>query len=296
MLRKIVVLCALLMHTVVYADTISEEQHRSVIVRKIGHEILLMTGDSTSRVLPVTVVDERYVLRFESEFAFEPELLSGTVKRVMEEVRLQHSYLVEVFMCEKQTMVYNFEGGGYQHDSLDLMPCATRAYPKTCYELAITFGESNKEKQELSVSGEHNLRKESGVSHWWWITIVVVVVIALIFLFRKREETQEQQEHIINIGAYVFDKRNMHLTFRDETVELTSKEADLLFLLHSSANQTIERDTILRIVWGDDGDYVGRTLDVFISKLRKKLAADPAIKITNIRGVGYRLVVDVPGI
>jgi DNA-binding response OmpR family regulator len=55
----------------------------------------------------------------------------------------------------------------------------------------------------------------------------------------------------------------------------------------------VERDEILNKVWGDDGDYVGRTLDVFISKLRKKLEADACVKIVNIRGVGYKLVVDV---
>ncbi|MEM7657278.1 MAG: helix-turn-helix domain-containing protein, partial [Bacteroidota bacterium] len=61
-------------------------------------------------------------------------------------------------------------------------------------------------------------------------------------------------------------------------------------LLHRSVNQTLERDQILKEVWGNENGYVGRTLDVFISKLRKKLAADPNLKIINVRGVGYRLV------
>ena len=76
-----------------------------------------------------------------------------------------------------------------------------------------------------------------------------------------------------------------------EFIELTSKEADLLLLLCDSANTTVERENILKTVWGDEGSYVGRTLDVFISKLRKKLEADETIKILNIRGVGYRLVI-----
>ena len=84
----------------------------------------------------------------------------------------------------------------------------------------------------------------------------------------------------------------MVLTREDESTELTSKEADLLVVLHSSVNNTIEREVILNSVWGDEGDYVGRTLDVFVSKLRKKLSADPNIKITNIRGVGYRLILN----
>ena len=70
-------------------------------------------------------------------------------------------------------------------------------------------------------------------------------------------------------------------------------ESDLLLLLYNEANQTVERDVILSKVWGDEGDYVGRTLDVFISKLRKKLEADPNVKIVNIRGIGYKLVLNV---
>jgi DNA-binding response OmpR family regulator len=73
---------------------------------------------------------------------------------------------------------------------------------------------------------------------------------------------------------------------------LTSKEADLLILLHNSVNTGIEREVILNEVWGDEGDYVGRTLDVFISKLRKKLEGDSSVKIVNIRGVGYKLVLN----
>ena len=84
----------------------------------------------------------------------------------------------------------------------------------------------------------------------------------------------------------------MTLVFENKKIELTSKESDLLLLLHSSANATIKRENILKIVWGDEGDYVGRTLDVFISKLRKKLQRDPSIKISNIRGVGYRLILN----
>lgn len=64
----------------------------------------------------------------------------------------------------------------------------------------------------------------------------------------------------------------------------------MLLLLHANVNQTIERVEILNIVWGDEGDYIGRTLDVFISKRRKKLEGDTNLQIVNIRGVGYKLV------
>jgi DNA-binding response OmpR family regulator len=83
----------------------------------------------------------------------------------------------------------------------------------------------------------------------------------------------------------------MVLFLKAKTIELSSKESELLLLLFSHKNKTLEREFLLHVIWGDEGDYVGRTLDVFISKLRKKLEADPSLKIVNIRGVGYRFVV-----
>ncbi|MBL6447968.1 winged helix-turn-helix transcriptional regulator [Fulvivirga sp. 29W222] len=83
----------------------------------------------------------------------------------------------------------------------------------------------------------------------------------------------------------------MTLSHKYKTTELSGKEADLLYLLYSSENQTLKREYILKVVWGDEGDYVGRTLDVFISKLRKKLVADTSLKIINIRGIGYKFVI-----
>ena len=64
-------------------------------------------------------------------------------------------------------------------------------------------------------------------------------------------------------------------------------------MLYNAANTTVERDVILNMVWGDEGDYIGRTVDVFISKLRKKLEFDSKVKIVNVRGVGYKLIMDV---
>jgi DNA-binding response OmpR family regulator len=112
------------------------------------------------------------------------------------------------------------------------------------------------------------------------------------FLLWKRRNKSRIDPNLIPIGGYHFDKRNTKLLIEHQKIELTSKEADLLLLLFNAANTTVEREHILNMVWGDEGDYVGRTLDVFISKLRKKLEFDSKVKIVNIRGVGYKLVID----
>ncbi len=272
----------------------STQQHRSIVVRNVGHQVLLLVGDSTSVVLPVTNANERYQMRFAAAFGFQPFPLAARIDSVMASSHVRSPYFVEVISCEDKSVVYSYEVGGYTiEDTAAIVPCGVREYPKGCYEIAITFSTKKQSAQlAIKVLDKSNPPIKSSFVWLWWAIPIFALSIFGVYLFLKRKSSEDQNGHIIAIGAYKFDKRNMHLTYNDETVELTSKEADLLFLLHSSANETIERDTILRIVWGDEGDYVGRTLDVFISKLRKKLAADPAIKIANIRGVGYRLVVD----
>jgi len=84
----------------------------------------------------------------------------------------------------------------------------------------------------------------------------------------------------------------MSLLYGKKVSQLSHKETELLSQLYSNANSVVEREVILKNVWGDDGDYVGRTLDVFISKLRKKLEPDSNVKIMNVRGVGYKLIIN----
>ena len=129
---------------------------------------------------------------------------------------------------------------------------------------------------------------------YYVIIIVLFVLVTVVVLFlRKRRNKSTIDLNLIPLGEYHFDKRNTALLIEEQRIELTSKEADLLLLLYNSANTTVERELILNRVWGDEGDYVGRTLDVFISKLRKKLEFDSKVKIVNIRGIGYKLVMDV---
>ncbi len=101
-----------------------------------------------------------------------------------------------------------------------------------------------------------------------------------------------QSKDIFDVGVFTFDYKNLKLTNAAETQKLTKKEADLLRLLCMHQNEVLERDTALRIVWGDDDYFLGRSMDVFITKLRKYLKADPSIRITNVHGVGFKLEID----
>ena len=102
----------------------------------------------------------------------------------------------------------------------------------------------------------------------------------------ESEEVQTQFE----LGSIKFDAENYVLNYADgEEKKLTKKEAKILLLLVQHMNKVLPRDIVLNSVWGQDDYFVGRSLDVFITKLRKYLKPDESVKINNIHGVGFKL-------
>ena len=91
------------------------------------------------------------------------------------------------------------------------------------------------------------------------------------------------------LGQFELDHENLSLFHDTKSLQLTQKEVDLLKLFAENPNQVLKRSDILKQVWGDDDYFLGRSLDVFISRLRKYLRADDTLKVENIHGVGFRL-------
>ncbi len=113
-----------------------------------------------------------------------------------------------------------------------------------------------------------------------------------IFLRRTKYSTILKENLVVKIANYLFDYKNLSLINGDYTETLTQKEADLLKLLNENRNQVVKRSYILETIWGKDDYFLGRSLDVFISRLRKYLQIDERIKIENIHGVGFKFRVD----
>ena len=286
--------CLLLFISRGHAQDKQDERHIEVSLRMIGHQVLLSSKDSTSRVLPIVKENDRYRIKFESEFEFNPEELVNTVNRVVEKTSLANSYIVEVEQCETGEVVYSYEMNDLEKS--DIIPCRTRVQPKSCYSLLFTLMETGLTSNGvLNVNPDTSNGSNAGKSQRNYLIIAALfaLIVLVYLLLRKRRNKSVTDPNLIPMGAYHFDKLNTELLIEHERIELTSKEADLLLLLYNTVNTTVEREVILNKVWGDEGDYVGRTLDVFISKLRKKLEFDSKVKIVNIRGVGYKLVMDV---
>jgi len=110
-------------------------------------------------------------------------------------------------------------------------------------------------------------------------------------LRRSGAASEEEMPEVFEIGRYTFDSRTQILERDDDRRKLTTREAELLRLLCLNMNRTLERETALREIWGNDSYFNSRSMDVFISKLRKYFADDDRIDIMSIRGKGFRLTV-----
>jgi DNA-binding response OmpR family regulator len=95
---------------------------------------------------------------------------------------------------------------------------------------------------------------------------------------------------VFQVGAMSFDYEHQALRCGDDKVKLTSKESELLKLLCLNMNQPLSRSFALKVVWGDDSYFNARSMDVYITKLRKYLRYDPAVQIINLHGEGFKLI------
>ena len=103
--------------------------------------------------------------------------------------------------------------------------------------------------------------------------------------------SMEAEASNIKIGSIAFDAQSRILHLPSGVVKLTTKENQLLSLLSKNTNEIIDRQATLRAIWGDDNYFNGRSMDVYIAKLRKLLKEDPAIEIMNVHGKGFQLIV-----
>ena len=109
-------------------------------------------------------------------------------------------------------------------------------------------------------------------------------------IFLKRSQYKpEQKKSTYQLGAYFFDFDNLELIKEQRITTVTFKEGELLRFFCEHPNQVLKREEILKKLWGDDDYFMGRSMDVFISRLRKYLKEDPSIQLENIHNVGFRL-------
>jgi len=262
----------------------------NIAVRAIGHDMLLRAGDSTSLVRPVIEKSNGvFLLEFEDEFVFQPDALVAIVQRILDKTGLSR-YTVTVYKCYKPGIVYGFE---INPPDNSIKPCRGRSQPKACYNVEIAFADF----PNPTVLNSKIAMMISGI-----LSVLAIVLISKNLGAKKSNplmqnaSVQSGINPVLTIGRFEFDATQQSLRSGEETISLTDKECKILILLNKNIGRLTLRDELVQEVWTDEGVITGRSLDMFISKLRKKLSADPALRITNIHGKGYRLEIVNEGI
>lgn len=120
---------------------------------------------------------------------------------------------------------------------------------------------------------------------------LIVRIKALLQRFQEAADVGKPgSPDVVQIGQYSFNYTKQTLTRNNETAFLSHREAEILRRLSDNLNQVMERKAVLLDLWGDDSFFNARSMDVFITKLRRYLKDDPRVQIVNIRGVGYKLI------
>lgn len=136
--------------------------------------------------------------------------------------------------------------------------------------------------QGLKLGGDDYLTKPFSIEE--------LILKIEIFLRRSRVYEAPTEEKEIQVGIYVYMPLEYQLVLNGDARILTQRESELLSFLLKNKNKVIKRSVILETLWGEDDYFMGRSLDVFISRLRKYLADDPQIKIDNIHGIGFKFI------
>ncbi|MBC7743905.1 MAG: winged helix-turn-helix transcriptional regulator [Flavobacterium sp.] len=249
---------------------------REVLLRRIGHELLLQSGDSTSRVLPVKkIAEDEYQIRFEKNLTFQPDSLVNITGRLLAKDPLARDYVVTVLNCGNSSVAYGYAISKNKKD--DIVACIGREQPRACYMISIKF-----KPTDINTTKNGYLLGSLPV-------LVFVGFIFLRYVKPRRALSNSQSAGIFTFGMVLFDAQERQLIINKKTIDLTGTETRLLLIFALSPNETIERSRLQKEIWEDEGIIVGRSLDMFISKLRKKLEFDPNSKIVVVRGKGYKL-------
>ena len=253
---------------------------REVLLRRIGHELLLQSGDSTSRVLPIKkVAENEYQIGFEKEFTFDPISLVNTTKRLLANDPLADYYVDKVLKFSDSSVAYAYAISKNKKD--EIIACIGRKQPKARYMIDI----------KLKPTGINTAKNGYLLGSLPFLAFVGFIFFRSVKP-RRALPIDDQHPDMITLGSVLFDARNRKLTINEKMIELTGTETRLLLIFARSPNELIQRSLLQKEIWEDEGVIVGRSLDMFISKLRKKLEADPAINIVVIRSKGYRLEIN----
>lgn len=254
------------------------KKHLEVVLRDIGHQLLLSAKDSSSRVLPVKQLNENtYQIFFQKDFGFISDTLINLIQRTFQKNALASNYIVSLKNCKPKETVFAFE---INSQAGDLTPCRGRKLEVGCYAIEIEF-----------------LKK---TTFNYFLLLPLIIPLSVVGFYVKNKSRKEEENVLIpdnndylQLGSFRFYADNNLLKTEDKSITLSEKETTALKIFAENINQVVEREKLMKEIWEDKGLVViSRNVDVLVSKLRKKLTDDHSIKFINVPGRGYKFVIE----
>ena len=257
----------------------------NLAMRQAAHRLLAQEGDLTSAIPPVEqVAENEFLLRLESHFNYDS--LPGYLQSAFEDYGIGADYRVAVKKCaDEDFLVLGYTQSDFTKK--DEVPCSGREQGLGCYNVSVTFSELPAGPKQAG--GWKRLLPMGGI-------LISLGYVAFVLVGFKKNNKPGRDEalpassgELLTFGNSTFDVTNQSVTTGKTQQSLTFREAKLLHVFCKNINQLLDRNLLLDEVWGDEGVIVGRSLDVFVSRLRKILKEDQTVNIANVHSVGYRL-------
>lgn len=255
----------------------------NLAIRRTAHHLLVASGDSVSLISPVEQSDAN-TFTIKLNWLFDYSKLPKILQESFDLHGIKRAYDVTILDCNSGQIQLGYNFKDFKQEAV---PCLDRKQESGCYNLKVSF---YPETQTAAAN-----------TNWWFLPFgsLLAGLSYLVWKKRRTENTFSAPQEILTekknstqqFGKSVLDMPNLVLVSDHHSYNLTYREAKLLNLFVMNKNQILERDFILKSVWEDEGIIVGRSVDVFVSRLRKMLQNDELIKIAAVHGVGYRMEV-----
>ncbi|MDX2069305.1 MAG: winged helix-turn-helix domain-containing protein [Haliscomenobacter sp.] len=262
-----------------------ESTRVNLALRETGDRLLDIAGDSTSTIAPVVHKStQKWLLQLEHRFSYDS--LPGVLRKALLRQGIRSDYYVSVLRCKDDKLMLGYMASTYELEGE--APCGGRDINTECLNIELAFLD-----KEIPQSNPWKARF-LGLSVFLFLAAIGnVFYLRTIRKPRVEDSPVEEEMKLLRFGQSSLDFVNQKLWVNGQFKDLTFREAKLLHYLIQNANQVLDRERVLEAIWQDEGMLVGRSLDVFVSRLRKLLKEDNSIKISSVHGVGYRFEVIV---
>jgi len=250
----------------------------NLALRRTADALLRLSGDSTSRI-PAIEQKGNSVWQVRLEQTFNYDQLPALLQSSLDVHGIKRPYNVSVRRCDDGSIDLGYNYLDFSENNG--VACRGREKPVGCHYIEISF---------LSDLNSNPLLVEKGL-----FFLVIIGGIAGFWLFRRQKikplPAEKDTTNFKIFGNSQLDVTNQILLCNGVKHSLTFRETKLLLLFVTHSGQLMERDSIIQQVWADEGVLVGRSVDVFVSRLRKKLADDTSVVLAVVHGIGYRMEV-----